>query len=174
MATRIVVDGYNLMWAGQGINPDDAQDLESAREDLIRKLSGYKKITGHRITLIFDGGPPGQIYPQRKVTAEIDVRFSHPPQKADDLIQNMAKDQARGSIVVTSDRELVDAVEARGSTAISSPEFMDRLKQAALSGPEDDIEEDDSPLKPAGTKKRGNPRRSSKKDRKRRERTKKL
>jgi predicted RNA-binding protein with PIN domain len=172
MAARIIVDGYNLMYAGQGLHPDSLLDHEKAREDLLLKLSRYKKTTGNKITVVFDGSLEAPIHSQRTSFAGIEVRFSRPPRSADDLIGRLTRGSAKGSIVVTSDREVAGAAERGGCTVISSQEFMDRVEFAAIAKLKGNIEE--YPDKPMGTKKRGNPRRPSKKERKRKARLKNL
>ncbi len=174
MAARIVVDGYNLMMAGQGMNRGMLRDLEKAREGLINKLAGYKKITANKITVVFDGSLEGGIYPKKTKIAGIDVVFSRHPQKADDVIKAAAGKSGGGLIVVTSDNALARTVERAGCTTISSPEFMDKVEYAAIAELKGDTGEEDYSQRPPGTKKKGNPRRASKKERKRRARLRKL
>jgi len=75
-------------------------------------------------------------------------------------------------VVVTSDREVRSAAEASGAVAVYSGEFSTKLRDLDK---ENFFEEEDEGLRGlrvAG--KRGNPRRLSKRERKRRERLKKL
>jgi predicted RNA-binding protein with PIN domain len=174
MPTKIVVDGYNLMLVGQSLRRDMLRDLEKAREGLLNKLAGYKKITTNKITVVFDGSSEGEIYRRKTKFAGIDVVFSRPPQKADDVIRNAAGKSGGNLIVVTSDNDLARSVENAGCATISSPEFMEKIEYAALAELKGDTGEEDYAERPSGTKKKGNPRRPSKKERKRKARLKKL
>lgn len=174
MAARIIVDGYNLMLAGQGLRRDSLGDLEKAREGLMNKLAGYKKITANKITVVFDGSLEGGIYPKKTKIAGIDVVFSRHPQKADDVIKDAVVKSSGGLIVVTSDNDLARTAERAGCTTISSPGFMDKVEYAAIAELKGNTGEEDYSQRPPSTKKKGNPRRASKKERKRKARLRKL
>jgi hypothetical protein len=90
-------------------------------------------------------------------------------EKADNVIIRRARKQSPGCVVVTSDRGVRNAVERFGAVALYAGEFNDMLYQPAQSF--DDEELDNEPRK---TSKKGNPRRLSKKARKRREKLNKL
>lgn len=174
MATKIIVDGYNLMFTGQGLHPDMIPDLEEARENLLLKLSRYRKTTGNKILVIFDGGSGGDVYPAKTKFAGIEVLFSRPPQNADELIKTRAEASGGGCIVVTSDNAVAEAIERGGSTAVSSPEFMEKIEFAQLTDLKGVSPEDEYAERTVGTKKKGNPHRLSRKERKRRSRLDKL
>lgn len=174
MPTRIIVDGYNLMLAGQGLKPTRVPDLERARKRLLLKLGRYRRNSGHRITVAFDGSHEGEIYPERTEIAGIEVVFSRAPHKADDVIKETVRSSGGGLIVVTSDLELAAMAEKGGCTTISSLQFMSRIENAAPADLKGGHQGEDYPQRPSGTKKRGNPRRLSKKERRRRARLRKL
>ena len=94
--------------------------------------------------------------------AGIKVVFSPIGEKADSVIVRLARRQGSGCVVVSSDREIRNAVEKFGAVAVSSGEFAD-----ILSGVEsaDDhtkyVEPENEPSR------RGNPRRLSKAEKRR-------
>jgi len=81
----------------------------------------------------------------------------------------MAREKSAGAVVVSSDREIRNAVERSGAVAVSANEFNQILH--ALN--ERDRDEDDE-LRDSRTAKRGNPRRLSKAEHRRIEKLKKL
>lgn len=174
MTVRIMVDGYNLMFAGQGLRPGPNLDLERAREDLLRKLSRYLSNTGHKMVVVFDGSHEGGAHPRNLKVAGIEVVFSRSPLEADDVIGARARRSRDELIVVTSDRKVISEVERAGCTSISSAEFMERIEYAELSSIKGDVGEEERPRQPHGTKKKGNPRRLPKRERKRRAKLNKL
>ena len=107
----------------------------------------------------------------------VTVIFSQLGEKADSVIQRLAREMSSGCVVVTSDREVRSSAEASGAVAIYAGEFSAKLKNL-----DRDLifEEDEELERGEGFKssrvegKRGNPRRLSKRERKRRERLKKL
>ena len=52
---HIIVDGYNLIRQSDTFRHSERKSLEEGRNALIRSLAGYRKLRGHRITVVFDG-----------------------------------------------------------------------------------------------------------------------
>ncbi|MCU0607225.1 MAG: NYN domain-containing protein [Candidatus Edwardsbacteria bacterium] len=127
MARHIVVDGYNLAHALRDTGALVRSDRTAARERLLDLLRRYQRVAPAQITVVFDGSGAGPA--QRQRIAGIDVRFSRPPQSADDLIRAMvdaSRDPGR-LLVVSSDRAVSGPVRRRGAAAVRSDEFGDRL-----------------------------------------------
>jgi uncharacterized protein len=83
---------------------------------------------------------------------------------ADEVIIELARQKKEAAIVVSSDREIIEAAEKAGSSTLSSPEFeriLLRMNQTHL----DDEEEAGFDFR-QGTKKRGPAHRRPKKERK--------
>ncbi len=173
MAIHIVIDGYNLIGSEKGLRGD----LEGKRNQLIRQLQEYRELKGYPITVVFDGWRSGWRHEVEEKKGGVTVIFSQLGEKADSVIQRLAREMGSGCVVVTSDREVRSSAEASGAVAIYAGEFSAKLKNL-----ERDLifEEDEGLEKVEGFKssrvqeKRGNPRRLSKRERKRRERLKKL
>lgn len=171
MAIHLAIDGYNL--TGVMTMPGAmATDLEGTREELIKRLLAYKRLKGHRITVVFDGKKSGSFYRARINQSGIEVIFSKDGEEADQILKEMAKKERYGITIVTSDRAVASFAEAHGAVAIPSDEFDVILSLAIYSdmkGVTDEDEEEDT-----STKKSGNPRKASKQERKRLQRIKKL
>ena len=168
MAIHIVIDGYNLIGSEKGLGGD----LEGKRNQLIHQLRRYRESKGYPITVVFDGWRSGWRHEVEEKKGGVTVIFSQLGEKADSVIQRLAREMGSGCVVVTSDREVRSAAEASGAVAVYSGEFSTKLRDLDK---ENFFEEEDEglrDLKVAG--KRGNPRRLSKRERKRRERLKKL
>lgn len=167
MAIRIIIDGYNLIGSEKGLRGD----LEGKRNQLIQQLQQYQEGKDYPITVVFDGWRSGWIREVEERVGGITVIFSQQGEKADSVIQRLAREMGSGCVVVTSDREVRSAAEASGAVAIYSGEFSTKLRNLDR---ETYVEEDKGLKGLRDQGKRGNPRRLSKKDRKRRERLKKL
>ncbi|MEE9548843.1 MAG: NYN domain-containing protein [Candidatus Binatia bacterium] len=172
MAFRIIIDGYNLIGSDRGLRGD----LEGKRKQLIQRLQQYCESKGHPITLVFDGWRSGWVHESQEQTGGITVIFSRQGEKADSVIQRLAREMGSGCVVVTSDREVRRAAEVAGAAAIYSGEFGARLQtfDRETFHDEEDVTDHLSEQDIQFQGKRGNPRRLSKRERKRRERLKKL
>jgi predicted RNA-binding protein with PIN domain len=157
----ILIDGYNLIGTAH-------RELEKARNDLIQDLGRYSVRKGHDITLVFDGWKDGRAIETTIRTAGVTVIYSRIGENADFVIKRILSAGERPWIVVSSDREISDFAFGRDYAAITSREFEDKLfaslnsSDQTESGYIDDMNEEDEPS--AGQK--GNPRRVSKKLRK--------
>ncbi len=174
MALYIIIDGYNLIRQSNTLSCLDQQDIQMGREALIDSLALYKRIKGHRITVVFDGTDAEAFSQTKDQIKGIDIRFSRIGEQADAVIKQLATRFREKALVVTSDRDVADFAASKGATSISSPEFEERLVMAAYleTKGSDDIQED-SGWNPT-TKKKGPQRRLSKKDRRRKVKLRKL
>ncbi len=174
MALHIIIDGYNLIRQSNTLSVLDQQDLQMGREALINALASYKRIKGHRITVVFDG-TDAEIFSQTKDQIKgIDIRFSRIGEQADAVVKKLAAQLREKALVVSSDREIADFALSKGATPISSTEFEERLIMATYLETKgtDDIHEE-SGWNPT-TRKKGPQRRVSKKDRRRKIKLRKL
>lgn len=174
---HLIIDGYNLIRQTPGLVRHERQSLESGREHLIELLSQYKKIKRHKITVVFDGILNLSEFASSYNQAGITVRFSPEGISADDVIKEMVKEEKTRAMVVTSDHSIIDYAQSQGSGAIPSPEFYDKLVQANLMGKYDkgEDEEKETPKhKRWLTYKKGPSKKPPKKERRQRQRMKKL
>lgn len=174
----ILIDGYNLIGIAH-------EKLDKARNDLIEQLHTYASLKKHHITVVFDGWKSGQKDQTRSTARHVTVIYSRLAEKADNVIKRMLSSSTKPWIVVSSDREVSDYAAKKDFAAITSDEFeeklflaLNRIKYDAssneLSLDEELIkyyeDEDDH----APTRSKGNPRRLSKKQKKKIQALKKL
>jgi uncharacterized protein len=166
---HIIVDGYNLIRQSDALRRYERISLEEGRRALVRSLDDYRKLRGHRITVVFDGWEGGSPQEERDRAGGIDIIYSRLGEKADEVIKRLVAAGSEETLIVTSDREITTFAARRGKGTIASPEFAARLDQLTTApSPEVDIpgetdgEEDDH----HGTaKKKGPARRLSKQKR---------
>ena len=171
MPFHIVVDGYNVIGSEEGLRGD----LEQKRGDLVKEIGEYQARTGHVLTTVFDGWRAGRPDETRLQVGEVTVVFSRFGEKADAVIERLAREIGATCIVVTSDRDLRRSVEGSGAVAVYVGEFLAKMRtDPAASDAVEDDEEFDAPPRSMTGRKKGNPRRLSKAERVRRERLAKL
>ncbi len=125
---KILVDGYNLLYKDGALKNLAERSLESAREQLLASLVGYRT-SEMEITVVFDGQGAKS---QRCAAPGVTVRFSRYPETADEVIlEIIGKERRRGSLtVVTSDKKHIGrAARAEGVRWISSETFLRRLSR---------------------------------------------
>jgi len=147
---RWLIDGYNVIRRDPDLRAHEAESLQAGRTALLRLVADAARAGGDRFTVVFDGAPPAG---PAGAGGQVEVTFSRPPEKADDVLVRLARQLGAGAAVVTSDRAVRDAAGRAGCAVISAEQFLD-----ALSG-ESELE-DPAPTFPPP--KSGNPRRLSK------------
>jgi len=165
---HIIVDGYNLIRQSDTFRHSERKSLEEGRNALIRSLANYRKLRGHRITVVFDGWEGGSPREERDLASGVEIIYSRLGEKADEVIKRLLGKGDGEILVVTSDREIAVFATRRGKTAIASAEF-DALLQRSAAGPSiaevpgnGDPDEDDDRT---GMKRKGPSRRLSKQKR---------
>lgn len=178
MSHHVIVDGYNVIRRIPALADRERRGLEAGRTALIDRLARYRRATGHRLTVVFDGVEAGWYEEQRSRERGVEVVFTARGTRADETIVRMARDASRGAVVVvTADRDVARQVERRGG-AVLSPEAFDARLGAAAERREADARaaegrDDDEPAgRPSG--KRGNPRKAPKGERRAARRLEKL
>lgn len=182
MASHVIVDGYNVIRQLPALADRERRSLEAGRTALIDRLARYRRATGHRLTVVFDGVEAGWYEEQRTRERGVEVVYTARGTRADETIVRIARDTSRGAVVVvTADREVARRVERHGGAVVSPAAFEARLDRARdaghadrprgaagapadvpdpAEGRDDDLEE--APPRPG---KRGNPRKAPKAER---------
>lgn len=169
MALHIIIDGYNVIGSDHGLRGD----LQARRHELVQDLQQYQARKGYPVTIVFDGWRAGRHEQMEQQIGNVNVLFSRYGEKADLVIERIARELGAGCVVVTSDRELRRSVETRGAVAVYVKEFVRKLRGGDEDEPSGDPDEFEFNTPPRGSKK-GNPHKISKIERLRRERLKKL
>ena len=175
---HIIIDGYNLIRQSDSLKSFEKLSLEEGRNELVRRMVSYKRLKGHKITIVFDGWIGGSPNEERARESGISVIYSRRGEKADEVIKRLARKRGGEEIlVVTSDGGVVSAISRTSGVAISSPEFEEKIRveeEKFILMEKGMLEEEDKNDPPLGTKKKGPSRRISKRERLRQKRFKKL
>ncbi|MEJ2040550.1 MAG: NYN domain-containing protein [Desulfosarcinaceae bacterium] len=171
MALHIIIDGYNLIRNSSTLKELDRLDLKQGRDALVDLLAAYKKIKAHRITVVFDGMDAPVYASKREQVRGITIRFSRAGETADSVIKRMAAREREKALIVSSDREVVQAAEASHAATIGAADFEFKLLLADADGAPPS--ENGSPHS-LTTKKKGPSRRASRRERRNRRKTLKL
>jgi predicted RNA-binding protein with PIN domain len=170
VSMHIIVDGYNLIRQSDAFRRYERISLEEGRRALVRSLADYRKLRGHRITVVFDGWEGGSPTEERDRAGGVEIIYSRLGEKADEVIKRLLQTASEEILVVTSDREIVTFAARRGKTSIASLAFAESLERIAA-GPLSDAdtsvetEEEEDGDRHAAAKKKGPARRLSKQKR---------
>lgn len=163
---HVIIDGYNLL-AGAG---NLFGRLELARETLVRELSAYRHRKNHLITVVFDGWQHGLPIEQREHRTGVQVIYSKRGERADQVIQRLAREYGADCAVVSSDHEVANAARAYGAFVMGAREFTEKLRMssgAADTIPNKELDSGDDVRPKRGREKKGNPRKLPKSQRQR-------
>lgn len=126
----IVIDGYNLIRRSPRLALLDRRDMEEGRDALLASLAAYRRLKGHRITVVFDGWERGGMREQVTTISGLQVIFTRRGEQADQAILRCVERAPTGAVVVTSDRAVAEGAARTGAVALSAEEFHERLDRA--------------------------------------------
>jgi predicted RNA-binding protein with PIN domain len=161
----VIIDGYNLIAIDRRLD----RALEQNRNWLIQKLIRYQIAKPFKLAVVFDGWRAGSANETTENKDGISIVYSRLGEKADGVIIRIAREKSSGCVVISSDRDIRNAVERFGAVAIHAHEFSEILQTLDApngSDPFDDWDDRQSS--------RGNANRLSKTERRRREKLNKL
>lgn len=121
-----LIDGHNLIGRGRlpGLRLDDPDD----EAKLVLRLRTYCARTGKRITVVFDHGLPGGRSWELS-GGGVETVFAPAGRTADSILRERIRRtrDPQGLTVVTSDRQVIVAAQARGVRVVRSEEFAAQL-----------------------------------------------
>jgi len=126
---KIVVDGYNVIYADDDLRRIAIKDLERARREFLSRIAKYVHGKELSVTVVFDGRG-GMTDAETIVPRKLQAVYSAAHQTADELIVSIvtASRNPRSYIVVTSDRAHIQpAVAERGCRVVESRTFLHQL-----------------------------------------------
>ena len=170
MAMHLIIDGYNLLAAMAGCGSLMAPQSEMAREALLRDLAAYRRRKGHAVTVVFDGWQHGQPIEGREHRAGVQVIYSKRGERADQVIQRLAREYGADCAIVSSDHEIVNNARAHGAFVMGAREFSDKIRLRAEPGGmlvNKELDTGDDLMLRRTSKKKGNPRKLPKAQRQR-------
>lgn len=138
----------------------------------MQRLAGYRQRKGHAITLVFDGWQAGSGSEHHEFQSGVEVVYSKRGERADQVIQRLARSYGRDCAVVSSDHEVANAARAAGAFVIGAPEFRAKLQEWSSSMPvvaHKELDAGDAGLVKRSKSKGGNPRKLPKAQRKRKQ-----
>ena len=120
---HLIIDGYNLLYQDDALD-GRREDLQTARQRLVRRIERAAPEMASRITVVFDGREGG-----RDVsfdTPHLEVLFSPANRTADAVIERMVSGAKKPEriCVVTSDRMEEQIVSAAGAVVLSCLQFL--------------------------------------------------
>ncbi|MEW6571792.1 MAG: NYN domain-containing protein [Nitrospirota bacterium] len=155
--SNIIIDGYNLIGVSH-------RDLKKQRDMLIDSLIKYKKRKGHEIIVVFDGWKTGAAQETRMTVGGIRVIYSRIGDMADVVIKRIISSERHEWIVVTSDRDIAHYAWTSGSIPISAEDFLRVCERNTSFGYAEEEKEWGSEEESVSPRRKGNPRRLSKKE----------
>lgn len=130
----LIIDGYNLLALDRRLD----RGLEQSRNSLINQLVRYRRVKPLNLTVVFDGWRSGSPNETRLAQDGINIIYSRLGEKADAVVIRLARAIRSAAVVVSSDREIRNAVERFGTVAVHAHEFNDILQELDFPGREDD------------------------------------
>ena len=128
---RLIVDGYNLIFAWDELRKLASESLDSAREKLIDKMINYSGFTNRETVLVFDAykvpGGQGEKYD----SANLHVAYTRENESADLSIERLADEIGKDEAVrvVTSDSLIRLTALRAGVLRTSSKEFQVEVEE---------------------------------------------
>jgi predicted RNA-binding protein with PIN domain len=121
----VVIDGYNVIHCADDlVKVFGGGDLERARA----RLCGFAAAAhpGEKVVVVFDATKAGGDYPTSARIAGVEVLFSAKGQTADELIVKHVRHLRPAEVVtvVTSDREVRQAVREHGVRVVGAREYV--------------------------------------------------
>ena len=111
----VIVDGYNVLLRSPRLRPGANRTLRESRDMLVNLLAWMMGANNARFLVVFDGTQEGG---RDEPTGRVQVMFSRPPEKADDVIRRLVEKYTGGDedvSVVTSDIEVARHARANGA-----------------------------------------------------------
>jgi predicted RNA-binding protein with PIN domain len=120
----VILDGYNLILRSPRLRPGPSRTLRESRAMLINLLSWMMGGNDVRFLVVFDGA---EDIGTDETAGRVQVKFSKPPEKADDVIRRLVEQKVGGDehiTVVTADIEVARHARAQGADVSLSDLFL--------------------------------------------------
>ncbi len=130
--TYLLVDGYNIIFAWDALAVIAEENLEAAREILIRRLCNYRAMRQNNLILVFDAyRVKGNVREIEEIHG-INVVYTKEAETADAYIEKTSKQLVKHYRVrvATSDRLEQIIVFGQGVQRVSASEFLSEVEAA--------------------------------------------
>lgn len=130
---RLIVDGYNVIFAWESLTELAKTNLDAAKDKLISLLSNYQGITGVKTLLVFDGYKVKGNHGSTTVQEDIEIVHTKENQTADQFIEAYTHENEGQyqMTVATSDGLIQTITRGAGCQIISSRELYSAMEAAA-------------------------------------------
>lgn len=125
----LIIDGYNVIFAWDGLRELAQTDLETARRELIELLVNYKAFTSCELILVFDAYRVPDNPGSKSMEHGICIVYTAQGETGDMYIEQLANDIGRNHNVrvVTSDALIQISALRSGILRVSAAEFEQEL-----------------------------------------------
>lgn len=161
----VIVDGYNVIRADPRLQSLERVSLEHARDVLVRTLASSPRLVNDRVVVVFDGAGGTRSHIHTQARGRLLTVYSARGQAADDVIVTQARELAgKGRVVVvTNDVEVRENCRAAGAEVSGAENLLDQMPGRARPTAAPIHDGDDAGR--LSTRKKGNPRRASRRTR---------
>lgn len=130
---RLIVDGYNVIFAWEELTALAKTNLDAAKDKLISLLSNYQGITGIKTLIVFDGYKVKGSHGSTAVQEDIEIVHTKENQTADQFIEAYTheNEEKYQMTVATSDGLIQTITRGAGCQIISSRELYSAMEAAA-------------------------------------------
>ncbi|HEX8917655.1 MAG TPA: NYN domain-containing protein [Chloroflexota bacterium] len=165
---HILVDGYNVIRADPRLLAFERVSLEQARTVLAQTLASSPRLANDNIVVVFDGTRGSRTHVHAHQLGRVRLLYSARGQTADDVIIAHAQKLAAGGrvVVISNDVAVREQCRAAGCDVSGAENLLRQLPGGLGRRPVRDDEPEPTTL---STDKRGNPRRSSRRQRRQRD-----
>ncbi|MBQ4424932.1 MAG: NYN domain-containing protein [Lachnospiraceae bacterium] len=130
---RLIIDGYNLLFAWEELMKEAGSELEPARYELMHRLQNYAAYTGKEVILVFDGyrvpGNPGE----QEEKPHLKIVYTKENETADIAIEKIIAESRKNAPltgVVTNDNLIRLSTIRGGFLRMGCTEFLDEYTTA--------------------------------------------
>jgi len=128
-----ILDGYNLIYRDEHLAEIiDERSPRAARDELLAAARVFAERARREVTVVFDGGKMSDpALPRREMRGGVEALYSEYGQSADDLIEEIIAGHRTPAdlYVVSDDKSVGRAIEARGAHKVPVQEFLDKMRQ---------------------------------------------
>ena len=129
-----VVDGYNLIYRDRRLSDViDERGARAARDGLVAVLASFADASRREVTVVFDGAKAEDpTLPRRVRKGAVEIRYSDFGVTADRVIEEMIELHPAPAelYVVSDDKSVAKAIEARGAHGVPVDDFLERVRRA--------------------------------------------
>ncbi len=122
-----LIDGNNVIGRFGQLDPN----AHKSRKRLIGELATFVKATRQKVRVVFDGAQDPE-FPEGTRMKSVHISYAKSGSDADQRIKDIVRRSTspRDIVVVSSDRDIVSFVSARGAKTMGSQDFRHELDKA--------------------------------------------